>query len=177
MANELRWATIGVRIKEEFTNNREFNYITIDADGSVCAWAEKPEYDSEQEMWHGDDWFTIGVLKGEPAHRLIDYSEEIYSREMYDGECNYDEPVKIEGFNASELRRVSDRRVRNVILNNIKDSAEKAASSGQYSAFCWVGWIPEAQRQEKVDESIEELEKRGFTVQYDRAKGHINIEW
>lgn len=177
MASKLRWAVIGLRIKEEFNKNREFEYITIDGDGSVCAWVEKPEYDSEKEMWHGKDWFTIGVLEDPPAHRLIDYSEEIYNRATYDGEYNYNAPVKIEGFNASDLRKASDSRVRNVILNNIKESAEREANVGQYSAFCWVGWVPEAQRKAKVDEAVEELQKRGFPVQYDQTQEHINIEW
>lgn len=177
MVNTLRWATIGVHIKEEFLKNKKFNYITIDRDGAVCGWVEKPAYDSENEMWHGDGWFTIGVLEDKPAHILSDYSEAIYSREMYDGEYNYDEPIKIEGFNASELRRVFDSRVRNVILNNIKEAAEKAASSGQCSAFCWVGWITETQRDKKVKEAAEDLEHRGFIVTYDETKGHLIIEW
>jgi hypothetical protein len=177
MARELSWVTLGVTIKDTFHSNIEFGYITIDGDGSVCAWSERPEYDAEKEIWHGEDWFIVGMLKDPPEGKLIDYSEAIYERSLYDWDFNYDESPKIEGFNAAELSRASNKRIKDIIFTNIKDRAYAAVSSGQFSTFCWVGWVPKEQRDKKVEEAAEDLKQRGFIVTYDETQEHLIIEW
>lgn len=176
MCNIIKWSKATSKFKESFEENSKIQYITIDSDGTACGWSEEPHFNDESMSWYGDWCTVIGVMEI-PGNYIMEYSEEIYHRSMFADDIKVPTAVKVDNFNAEALRKTSNSFVKDAIHNNIKDAAEKAAASGQYSACCWIGWVPPMQRRVHLAEATAELKGRGFNVHYDEDKEHLCIEW
>lgn len=174
MANKIKWANAEERFKTEFKNNSEYKYITVDADGTVCAWYDKPEYDNDREDWLGGDFLTIGRICDVPDY--IEYDELIYTRDNFIIECD-PSTIEVKEFNALEMRKLSDTYVQSILHTNVRSAVEHAARIGSYSTFCWLEWIPALYRAEKAAEITLELQQLGFIVFYDEDNGRLDISW
>lgn len=172
--SDIRWAIAEERFKTEFKNNVSYKYITVDADGTVCAWYEEPEYSEDRCEWLGRDYTVIGTARDVPDY--IEYDELIYTKNNFISACD-PSTIEVKEFNALEIRKLSDAYVQYALHNNIRDAVEHAARVGSYSTFCWLEWIPALCRAEKAAEITLELQQLGFIVKYDEENGRLDISW
>ena len=166
--------------RKEFAGNKSYDTITVDGDGTVCAWSgAEPVYDSALKNWDNGtfNYHILGKLVESPEY--VDFSEEIYPREMFvPNTVEQTENVEDkESFSAKALKATADSTASNVIFNGLKHEAITLAKLGKYSASTWVGWIEEPNRARHVYDAIECFEALGFKVKFDRAKSILEISW
>jgi hypothetical protein len=163
-------------VRKEFIGNSLYKYITIDNDGTVCAWgAGEPVYDRDIESWDNGT-FNFNVLgKLIDAPEYMDFSEELYTREMFVKEQTQQETA--DEFSAAALHKIADGVVKNRIVDMLRESATNAAKIGDFSASIWIGWISPSVKESYVAEATKLLEQKSFAVWRDKGADTLGINW
>ena len=180
--------------RKELKVNKSYDIITIDGDGTVCAWSDVPvsNYDSDTRVWSGGpvydsdsrawsdgtgNYHVIGRIVNLPEY--IAFDEELYLRETFvpDTAEQTENVEDKEEFSAKALKAAADSTASHVIFNGLKNEAVTLAKLGKYSASTWVGWIDDRNRDRHVYDAIKRFETLGFKVNFDRKMLILEISW